>query len=185
MVVGEKAPRGTGFVDDVVVAFEHGDGEFVTAQIFPDILDRVQLWSVWRQANERDVGWNGEARCAMITCAIDNEHSMCSRRDAAANFGQMHRHGIGIGSRQDERRGRLALRTDRTKNVGPLVALVTGRTRSRSSSGPNPGQCTLLTNTGFILEPDFDRLAFGMLGKPRRDRGGKVYGMARPSLPVR
>jgi len=35
------------------------DGEFVAAQILPDILDRVQLWSVGRQADERDVAWNG------------------------------------------------------------------------------------------------------------------------------
>jgi hypothetical protein len=27
----EEAPRGAGFVDDVIVAFEHGDGEFVAA----------------------------------------------------------------------------------------------------------------------------------------------------------
>jgi hypothetical protein len=138
-------------VDDVVVAFEHGDGEFVAAQIFPDILDRVQLWGVGRQADERDVGWNGETRRAVIACAIDNERSMRSWRDTAANFRQMHRHGIGIGSGQDERRRRAALRTNCAKDVGPLVTLVTRRARSRSSSGPNPGQCTLLTDTGFVL----------------------------------
>jgi len=100
---------------------------------------------------------------------------MRSWRDAAANFGQMHRHGIGIGRGQDERRRRAVLRTDRAKDVGPLVTLVTGRTRSRASSGPNPGQRTLLTDTGFVLEPDFDRLAFGMFGKSRRDRRGEVF----------
>jgi hypothetical protein len=80
-----------------VVAFEHGDGEFVAAQIFPDILDRVQLWSVGRQADERDVAWNGESRRNVIACAIDDERSMRSRRDTAADFGQMHGHCIGIG----------------------------------------------------------------------------------------
>jgi len=111
----------------------------------------------------------------VIASAIDNERSMRSWRDAAANFGQMHRHGIGIGRGQDERCRRAALRTDRAKDVGPLVTLVTGRPRSRSSSGPNPGQCTLLTDTGFVLEPDFDRLAFGMFGKSCRDRRGEVF----------
>jgi hypothetical protein len=33
----------------------------------------------------------------------------------------------------------------------------------------------LLTDTGFVLEPDFDRLAFGMFGKSRRDRRGEVF----------
>jgi hypothetical protein len=92
-----EAPRGAGFVDDIVVAFEHGDSEFVAAQIFPDILERVQLWSVGRQADERDVAWNGESRRDMIACAIDDERSMRSRRDTVADFGQMHGHCIGIG----------------------------------------------------------------------------------------
>ena len=121
MVVGEKAPRGAGFVDDVAVAFEHGDGEFVAAQIFPDILDRVELWCVGRQADERDVGWNGESRRDVIACPID-----------------------------DERRRGAALRTDGAKNVSPLVALVAWRARSRSPSGPDAGPCTLLTDAGFV-----------------------------------
>jgi hypothetical protein len=33
----------------------------------------------------------------VIACAIDDERSMRSRRDTAADFGQMHGHCIGIG----------------------------------------------------------------------------------------
>src|SRR5438105_12214055 len=61
------------------------------------------------------------------------------------------------------------------KMISPLVALVAWRTRSGSSLGPNAGQRTLLTDAGFVLEPDFDRLVFGVLGKLRRDRCGKVF----------
>src|SRR3982074_2276534 len=64
-------------------------------------------------------------------------------------------------------------RTDGAKNVSPPVALVAWRTRS--PLGPNAGQRTLLTDAGFVLEPDFDRLVFGVLGKLRRDRCGKVF----------
>jgi hypothetical protein len=49
---------------DVIDATQHGDGEFVTAQIFPDILDLVQLWSVGRQADERDVARGTVSRAA-------------------------------------------------------------------------------------------------------------------------
>ena len=68
--------------------------EFVAAQIFPDILDRVELWCVGWQTDERDVGWNGESRRDVIACPIDDERRMRSRRDAAADFGQMHGHCI-------------------------------------------------------------------------------------------
>jgi hypothetical protein len=147
-VVGEKAPCGAGFVDDVFVAFEHGDGEFVAAQIFPNILDRVQLWRVGRQAYERDVAWNGESRRDVIARAIEDERSMRSRRDPAANG---------------------------AKNVNSLVALVAWRTRSGSSLGPNAGQRTLLTDSSLVLEPDFDGLVFRVVGEPRRDRGGSFF----------
>ena len=100
---------------------------------------------------------------------------MRSRGDPAADFGQMHGHCIGIGGGQDERGRSAALRTDGTKNVSPLVALVAWRTRSRSPSGPNAGQRTLLTDAGFVLEPDFDRLVFGVLGKLCRDGRGEVF----------
>ena len=46
---------------------------------------------------QRDVGWNGESRRDVIACPIDDERRMRSRRDAAADFGQMHGHCIGIG----------------------------------------------------------------------------------------
>jgi hypothetical protein len=174
-VVGEEVPCGAGFVDDIVVAFEHGDSEFVAAQIFPDIFDRVQLWSVGRQADERDVAWNGESGCDVIACAIDDKRSMRSRRDTAADFGQMHGHGIGIGGGQDERRRSAALRTDGAKNVGPLVALVAWRTRPCSSLGPDAGQRPLLTDASLVLEPDFDRLVLGVVGKLCRDRRGEVF----------
>ena len=37
------------------------------------------------------------------------------------------------------------------------------------------GQRALLADPGFILEPDFDRLAFGAVGELRGDSRGKVF----------
>jgi hypothetical protein len=44
----KEVPCVAGFINDVVVVFEDGDGEFVAAQIFPDILDRIEF---------RGIGW--------------------------------------------------------------------------------------------------------------------------------
>jgi hypothetical protein len=51
----EEVPCVAGFIDDVVVVVEDGDGEFVSAQIFPDVFDRVELRSVGWQAHKGDV----------------------------------------------------------------------------------------------------------------------------------
>ena len=38
-VVGEEVPRVAAGFDDVVIGVEYADGEFVGAQVGPDILD--------------------------------------------------------------------------------------------------------------------------------------------------
>ena len=42
-------------VDDVVVAFENADGEFVGAQVSPDVFDRIQVRAVWRQGQQGEI----------------------------------------------------------------------------------------------------------------------------------
>lgn len=45
----EEVPCVAGFIDDVVVVVEDGDREFVAAQIFPDVFNRIEFGSVGRQ----------------------------------------------------------------------------------------------------------------------------------------
>ena len=54
-VVCEEVPRVAAGVDDVVVAFEDADGEFVGAQVGPDVFDRVQFRAVWRQGQQGEI----------------------------------------------------------------------------------------------------------------------------------
>ena len=42
----KEVPCVAGFINDVVVVVEDGDGEFVAAQIFPDVFDRIEFGSV-------------------------------------------------------------------------------------------------------------------------------------------
>ena len=55
MVVGEEIPCVAAGVDDVVVAFENADGEFVGAQVSPDVFDRVQFRAVWWQGQQGEI----------------------------------------------------------------------------------------------------------------------------------
>ena len=49
-------PITAGFIDDVVVAFESRVGEFILAEIFPDVLGAAELWRIAREADEGDGG---------------------------------------------------------------------------------------------------------------------------------
>lgn len=147
------------FVDDVGVAVEDGDGELVLAQIFPDVLDRIELWRIGRQVQKGDVVGDAEVVGDVPAGAVENEDGVRSRRDLAADLGQMQGERFGVGPGQDQRRGGGARRADRAEDVSPFVTPVARAARSASTPGPYPGQRSLLADAGFVLEPDLDRLA--------------------------
>jgi hypothetical protein len=167
--------NGAGFIDDVVVTFEHGDGEFVATQIFPDVFDRVEFGSVGRQADEGDVFGNGKVFGEVITGAVEDEYGVGAGSDPTADLGEMQGHGFGIGGWQDKRGGDAAPRTDGAEDVSPFVALIAWRAGPRSALSPDAGQPPMLTDARFVLEPDFDRLVLGAVGELRRDGRGEVF----------
>ena len=164
-----------GFIDDVVVVVEDGDGEFVSAQIFPDVFDRVELRSVGWQAHKGNVFGDRERGCDMVAGAVEDESGVATCRHLVTDSSEMQRHGLGVRRRHDQARCDATLRTGRTEQVGPVVALVVRRAGPRSTLGPDAGQRALLADPGLILEPDFDRLAFGAVGDLRRDCRGEVF----------
>lgn len=111
----------------------------------------------------------------MIAGAIEDEGGVAACRHLAADRSQMQRHGLGVRGRHDQARCDATLRTGRAEQVGPVVALVVRRAGPRATLGPDAGQRALLADPGLILEPDFDRLAFGAVGELRRDGRGEVF----------
>ena len=165
-IAGEERPGLAGFVENVVVVLEDRNGEFVAAQIFPDVFDRVELGCVGWQRDERDIVRNGEVFGDVIAGSIKDESGVGTGRDLPADLGQVQRHGLGVGGWDDESRCGAALRADGAEDVGPLVALIVRRTRPGASFGPDAGQCALLADACLVLEPDFDRLVAGVAGEP-------------------
>ena len=155
-------------------------GEFVAAQIFPDVFDRVEFGSIGWQAHQSDVFGDRKRGSKMVAGAIEDESGVTACRHLAADRSEMQRHGLGVRRWHDQACCDATLRTGRAKQVGPVVALVVRRAGPRSTLGPDVGQRALLADPGL-----FDRLAFGAVRDLRRDCRGKVYGMARPSLPAR
>ena len=62
-----------------------------------------------------------------------------------------------IGVRQHEPRATASCRTYSAKQIGPLVTLIARHAGSAAALRPDAGQAALLTNTGFVLPPQFDR----------------------------
>lgn len=174
-VAGEEPPSLAGLVDDVVVAVEHGVGEFVAAQILPDVFGGVEFGSVRRQGNEGDVVGDGESGRAVIAGSVAYQGGMAAGCDPPRDLGEMQGHGLRVGLGQDKRRRHGARRADGAEQIGPLVAPVARRARAGSAPGPDAGQGALLADAGFVLEPDFQRLVPGMLRQSLEDRRGEVF----------
>src|SRR6202040_2490745 len=162
-------------INDVVVVVEDGDGEFVAAQIFPDVFDRVEFGSIGWQAHQSDVFGDRKRGSKMVAGAIEDESCVTTCRHLAADRSEMQRHGLGVRRRHDQACCDATLRTGRAEQIGPVVTLVARRAGPRSTLGPDAGQRSLLADPGLVLEPDFDRLAFGAVGDLRRDCRGEVF----------
>ncbi len=162
-------------IDDVVVIVEDGDSEFVATQIFPDVFDWVEFRGIGWQAHEGNVVGDGERGSDVIARAVENEGCVATSGDLLADGGEMQRHGLGVRRRQDQAYRDAALRTGGAEQIGPVVALVARGAGPRSPLGPDAGQRALLADPGLVLEPDFDRLVFGVVGELRRDRRGEVF----------
>ena len=71
----------------------------------------------------------------------------------------MFAHGFAVGRRHDDRGSDRARRAQRTEQVYGVAAIIAHRQRARANGRPNIFQCSLLSDSGFILKPDFDRPA--------------------------
>ena len=86
---------------------------------------------------------------------------MSALGDVARYFIEVKLHHVGISIGQRQRRSHASRRADRAEQIGVVVALVSGLYRPRSTPGPLANEAVLLANSGFILEPDFDRRRLG------------------------
>ena len=87
---------------------------------------------------------------------VDEECGVGARRDGGGDLGQMQVHRLGA-SGQHERRSFAKRGTDGPEDVGGSGALIGGRGRPRSTSGPATGDLVLLSDPGFIGEPNLYR----------------------------
>ncbi len=109
------------------------------------------------------------------TGAVECENCMSARSDLRADFRQVQVHRLGVDERQHQGCSYPSGRTDGAEQVGPIVSLVARRTGTAALVGPDIGQAALLADAGFVLPPEFDRLAACVFGNGGDDQVGKVF----------
>ena len=111
----------------------------------------------------------------MPSGAVRQHDGMCAPCDASADFIEMTLHGLGVSERQGKRGTGAAGGTDGAERTGRLIALIGGQAWPCASPGPDPGLPVLLTDPGFVLEPDLDGLMFRHIAQLCGERGGEVF----------
>ncbi len=150
-------------IDDILVGFVKPVGELVLAEVLPDVFGGVELWGVGRQGYDGDIIWNNKFFAAMPASSVKDEHGMSAGRDGFGDFLQVQVHRLRIGIRHHDSRARLPLRAHGAEEISPFVTGIADYAGPAAFARPNPGQRALLANARLVLEPDFDRLCFGVL----------------------
>ena len=184
----ELLPGVAASIEDGVVIFEDAVCEVVLAKELPDIFRWVEFWRVGRQGQKRDVVGNIKAGgLFVIAGAVHDDDGVSAGGDRAADFRQMYVHRFRIGARQNQACGAGALGADCAEQIRPFVTLIPRRLRTRPASRPAPGQAAFLADARFVprvrpspargqaLEPDLDRLLFGVLRYDGADKFGEVF----------
>ena len=72
-IVDEEGPGAAARLDDGVIALPNRHVQLVAAQVFPDVLNRVQLWAVGWQPDQRDIVRHDERTArAMPSGAVED-----------------------------------------------------------------------------------------------------------------
>ena len=114
-----------------------------------------------RQEDRRDFGGHVELARRMPSGAVEQQDGVCAFSDVARDFVEVKLHHVGVRIGQRQSRSDAASWADRAEQIGVVVALIGGLSGSRSTPGPLADEAVLLADSGFILEPDFDRRRLG------------------------
>jgi len=100
---------------------------------------------------------------------------MCARSHLGGDFVEMPLHGLSVATREDDGGTDATPGANGAKDIGGLGALIPGCAGPGSSWRPTPSDLVLLTDSGFVLPPEFYGGAGREPGADFSQRGGKVF----------
>jgi len=160
----------------LLVAIPDQRGEFVLAQVLPDVFHRVEFWAVRRQRQEADVAGHEQVLAWPVPAGtVANQNRMCAFADLRADLLQMEVHHLRVGCRGNDGCPHSTGRTDRTEDVGRVMAIIADHARAGAGGGPYIGMTAFLADPGFVLKPDFQRLALCYAGDRLANKGREVF----------
>ena len=153
---------------------EYSDGEFVGAQVLPDVFHGVEFRCIGWQLQERDVIRPPWLFCVMPSRTIHDQQGMRVGGHGSGDLCAVQFHRFGIDAWQDQPCGCSASRTGRPEDIGPFAARIARGARAYPALCPDAGQRPLLANPCLVLEPYLQRLSLspGLAGFPQPERQG-------------
>ena len=135
----------------------------------------VQLGGARGQQDDGEVFRNLELAGAVPTGAVHQDDAMGLGSDVAADLVEMHLHSAGVGEGEHESGALARPGADGAEQVGVGVALIGGQAWPGAPLRPNSRTAVLLSQSGLVLEPDFDPRGLGKTGYVGRQRAGEVF----------
>ena len=164
-LVGEFLPGFAGGLDDHLVDLEDAVGKPVGPQVPPHNLDRLQFRRAQRPEDRDNAGRADELCCRVPPGPVEQENGVGTSGHMAGYLIKMKLYGVGVGIRQGQRRAGSAGRTEGTKEIGALMALVGRLAGSGPASGPLADEAILPADPSLVLELDFKRCFFWQVGQ--------------------
>ena len=93
----------------------------------------------------------------MPSRAVAHQHRLGPWRDLDADLLEVEVHAFRVGRRRDDCSTNAAGWTDRAEDIYGVVTIVPHHRWARADRRPDIGVRALLSDPGFVLEPDFDR----------------------------
>ncbi len=155
-------------IEQRVGVVEHPVGEPIVAHELPDVLLRVQFWALRRQRHDGDVVRHLQLAGEMPTSLVEQQHRMTAGGNVVGDRREVQVHRRRIAPGQDQPDGLAFPWTDGAEDIGRDGALVRWRRGTAATPGPAAGDLVLLSDPGFVAEPDL--YAAGIDATPVRDR---------------
>ena len=132
----------------------------MASEIIPDVFHWVELGRIGWQRHERDVVGDQQSFAFLVpSSTVADQQAMRAGGNLGAAFGEMLIHRLDVHPRHDDRCTDATCRANRAEDVNRIMAIVAHHRRARSDRCPDIFNRTFLADPGFVLEPDFNRLA--------------------------
>src|SRR5689334_22013030 len=140
--------------------------EKVGSQELPNVLYRVQLRGIVRQRKQADIVRDAQFGRGMPARTIQHEHGVRTDGHASTDLCKMCFHGLDVDVGHHDSGADATIWANSAKNIRGGIAAIPWSTWPRSACCPNLREGALLTDTGFVTEPDFNR-PISMVGADR------------------